>query len=166
VGMNIKAGTFANLEVGDKAARLIIAADRIAEQTHDFFEAKGPGPGDHAANAFMQQLRDVAKGLFGQDFSEARISGNCGFKVDFYFPDEQTVVEFAFSLDKPMNEFERDIFKCLLAQENGHTVKKLILVSKPGGRTRIAYPGPSAIRQWVGSKFGLGIEVLELRRPA
>ncbi len=74
-------------------------------------------------------------------------------------------MEFTFSLDKPISEFERDIFKCLLAQEAGHPVRKLLLVSKPGGEVRTASPGPKAIKDWVLRKYGLQVEVWELVPP-
>ena len=74
-------------------------------------------------------------------------------------------MEFAFSLDKPISEFERDIFKCLSAQEAGHPVRKLLLVSKPGGEARTASPGPKAIKDWVLRKYGLQVDVRELVPP-
>jgi hypothetical protein len=153
------------LDGGTKTARLIILAQRLAEQTPHFFEIKGSGDGDRAVNEFIAQLSSMAKGLFGHDFSQAKISGKCGFTVDFYIPDEQMVVEFAFSLHQPMNEFERDVFKCLLAQEDGSRVQKLVLVGKPGGMKKLDSPGPMMMRNWVQEKHGLEIEVFELQRP-
>ncbi len=145
-----------------KAQRLIVLAQKLADQTPDFYKTKGPGVGDRATNKFMEQLRRLAKEIFGGEFSEAKICGDNNFTADFYFPDEETVVEIAFSLDKPINEFERDIFKCLLAQNCGHRVRKLILVSKPGGEKRQEYPGPKGIKDWVKEKYGLEIEIWEL----
>ncbi len=74
-------------------------------------------------------------------------------------------MEFAFSLEKPISEFERDVFKRLLAQEAGHPVRKLLLVSKPGGEARTASPGPKAIKEWVLRKYGLQVDVRELVPP-
>jgi hypothetical protein len=153
------------LDIGTKTARLVILAQKLADQTPLFFETKGPGVGDRAANEFTAQLSRIARELFGHDFSQAKICGKCGFTVDFYIPDEQTVVEFTFGLDKPMSEFERDIFKCLLAKDNDNHVQELVLVSKPGGIKKLEAPGPMAIRRWVREKHGLEIEVLELQRP-
>jgi hypothetical protein len=100
--------------------------------------------------------------MFGGDFSEAKICGENKFAIDFYFEDEETAVEFAFGLDKPLNEYERDIFKCLLAQDAGHPVRKLLLVSKPGGQKRLDAPGPRAIKDWVERKHNLEIQVWDL----
>jgi hypothetical protein len=152
------------LDIGKKTARLVVLAQQLANRTPSFFEVKGPGAGDRAANEFIAQLSRMARELFGHDFSQAKISGECGFAVDFYVTDEQTVVEFAFCLDKPMNEFERDVFKCLLAKDGGSNVQKLILVGKPGSIKKMEAPGAMAIRKWVWKRHGLGIEVFELQR--
>ncbi len=161
------AGTLAigELRLGVKAARLIQEAQRIAERTQDFFKTKGAGAGDLATNAFMNGLRQAARQAFDCNFSEAKICGKNNFTLDFYFPDEETAVEFAFSLSKPISEFERDIFKCLLAQHNGQIVRKLVLVGKPGALKRIASPGPRAIIEWVRSQHSLDVQVRELLPP-
>jgi len=110
----------------------------------------------------MQDLRKVATGLFGADFSEVRVRKDLGFRFDFYFPDEETVVEIALCLDKPMTELEKDIFKCLLARDSGLVIKRLVLVAKPGGEKRHSAPGQKAIREFVQRSFGLTVEVREL----
>jgi len=150
--------------MGEKVDRLILAAQKLAEQQPDFFKTKGQGPGDHAANEYMRNLRKVAQGIFGKDHSEAKVRADLDFKFDFYFPEEATVVEIALSLDKPMTEMEKDIFKCLLAKEAGKPIERLVLVAKPGGETRQTTPGQAAIREFVTKKFGLGIDIFELVR--
>ena len=144
---------------------MILLAQKFAEVTPGFFETKGPGIGDKAANEFMDKLNASAKEMFGQDFSQRKICGENKFAPDFYFPEEQTVVEFAFGLDKPMNEYERDIFKCLLAQDHGYKIRKLVLVSKSGGQARLSAPGPKAIKEWAGRMHDLEIEVWDLLPP-
>ena len=143
---------------------MVLTAQKLAEQHPDFFKVKGPGEGDRASNQYMGNLRKLAEGLFGRDYSETRVRADLDFKFDFYFPDEATVVEIALSLDKPMTEMEKDIFKCLLAREDGKQVDRLVLVAKPGGENRQATPGQKAIREFVGRRFGLAIEVFELVR--
>lgn len=106
-----------------RVAKLFLAAQKIAWQTPDFFQKKGPGHGDRANAQFMSSLRQVAQGLFGCDLSEKRACRAANFRLDFYFPEERTAVEFAFGLCNPMSEFERDIFKCLLAQDEGLPVR-------------------------------------------
>ena len=148
-----------------KAERLFLLAQKIAERTPGFFDTKGPGLGDRAALEFMKSLREAARGLFGQDFSEKRVSSQVAFAIDFVFPDEGTAVEVAFGLHNPLNEYERDIFKCLLARDSGHQINRLIFVVKPGGTAKQTAPGPKAIAQFVAGKFGLKIEILELVPP-
>jgi hypothetical protein len=125
--------------------RLCILAQRIAEGMPDFFEKKGPGKGDHATAAFVRTLREAANNLFGSDLSEKPACTAAGFRFDFYFPQEAVAVEFAFGLHNPNSEFERDIFKCLLAMEDGCAVKKLMLIGKPGAIARLSAPAPKAI---------------------
>ena len=146
-----------------KSDHLLLLAQGIVEQTSGFFEKKGPGVGDHATGAFVRSLRQLAKEVFGADYSEKAVCKGAGFRFDFYFPDEWTAVEFAFGLHNPNSEFERDILKCILAIEDGCPVKKLILIGKPGAIVRLSAPAPRAIVALVGRRFGLAVEVLELR---
>jgi hypothetical protein len=55
------------------------------------------------------------------------------------------------------SEYEKDIFKCLLAQEKGAAIHKLVFLAKPGAA--------KAIAQFVLSHFGLQITVEELVDP-
>jgi hypothetical protein len=144
--------------------QLCILAQRIAEHSPDFFDKKGPGKGDHATAVFVRSLRDAARGLFGADYSEKSVCAAAGSRFDFYFPDEAVVVEFAFGLHNPNSEFERDIFKCLLAMEDGCAVRKLILMGKPGAIAKLNAPAPKAILAFVERRFGLTVEILELQR--
>jgi hypothetical protein len=149
-------------QLPDSVLRLFIAAQRIADQTPDFFKVKGPGAGDHASLIFMAALRKISQDILGAKcICEHRVCTGAAFAVDFYFPDEATVVEVALSLDKPISEYERDIFKCLLAKERGCAVRKLLFITKPGGYRKNA-PGPQAIARFVREKFELEIEILEM----
>jgi hypothetical protein len=112
--------------------RLCVLAQRIAEGTPEFFSTKGPGKGDHATAAFVRSVREAARGMFGTDYSEKPACTSAGFRFDFFFPEEAVAVEFAFGLHNPNSEFERDIFKCLLAIDDGCPAKKLMLIGKPG----------------------------------
>lgn len=83
-------------ELPDRLARLVLAAQKIADQIPDFFQAKGPGKGDHASLAFMAKLREAARSLFGENcHCEHKVCRSVGFAFDFYFPDEGAVVEVA-----------------------------------------------------------------------
>lgn len=113
----------------------------------------------------MRLLREAAQGIFGSDFSEKPACTSAGFRFDFFFPEEAVAVEFAFGLHNPNSEFERDIFKCLLAIEEGCSVKKLMLIGKPGAIARLSAPAPKAIVFFVRKRFDLAVEIFELQYP-
>jgi hypothetical protein len=162
--MNGHLTTLASFEAFAKETKLFLLAQAIATSTPGFFQIKGPGIGDKASHAFMLHLRREATKLFGEDFSERRACGRAKFALDFYFPDEKTAVEVALSLRNPSSEYERDIFKCLLAMEDGCPIRQLVFITKPGGHINIIQrSGATAIRAWVEKKFGLEIEVRELQ---
>jgi len=146
-----------------KESTLFLLVQAIATQTAGFFTIKGPGIGNKASNAFMAKLRTAAVKVFGADYSEKRVCGNARFAFDCYFPDEETDVEVALSLRNPSSEYERDIFKCLLAIEGGCSIRQLVFITKPGGHFRIFQrPGATAIRTYVDKKYGLEIDVREI----
>jgi hypothetical protein len=149
-----------------KAERLLLIAQKIAEETPDFFTAIGQGAGNLRSNAFMEELRNRAKSTFGRGYSEAKLCGDNKLAVDFYFPEEETVVEIAGMLSAPNSEYEKDIFKCLLAQERGAAIHKLVFIAKPGAAKVQNQPGRLAIARFVLSRFNLQITVEELVDPA
>src|SRR5262249_45906133 len=91
---------------------------------------------------FIETVTDLAKQCFGVDYSQKSICYGSGFAVDFYFPEEATVAELAFGLHNPNTEYERDIFKCLLAIDCGYAIRRLLFISKPGARPTIAARSP------------------------
>ena len=165
---DVKAITEATFEDPPRVAKLFLMAQRIAWQTPGFFQKKGPGHGDRASAQFMLSLRQAAQGLFGHDLSEKRACRSANYRFDFYFPEERTAVEFAFGLCNPLSEYERDIFKCLLAQKEGLQVGRLLFVGKPGALSRQGARGPIAIAKFVEHAQGLKVDVIELleEKPA
>jgi len=137
-------------------------ARSIAASNSEFHAVKGPGIGDRATAAFMYSLRERAREGFGQDYSEKKICGKNSFAVDFYFPDEATIVEVALGLPNPNSEFEKDILKAIMAQECGHSVSRLYFISRPGAAKKCSQPGRSAFTVWAKEKHGLTIEIHEL----
>jgi hypothetical protein len=150
------------LEDWPRVAKLFVMAQEIAWQTPGFFEKKGPGHGDRASAQFMSTLRRAAQSKYGCDLSEKRACQSAKWRFDFYFPEEKTAVEFAFGLCNPLSEYERDIFKCLLAQKEGLPIEKLFLIGKPGANARQEAPGPRAIADFVELSYGLKVDVIEL----
>lgn len=146
----------------DKTSELIKIARDIAADTPEFHIIKGPGRGDHATRDFMAILREIAENAFGQDHSEKRISGDTKFSVDFWFPDEMTVVEFALTLRNAASEFHKDIFKVLLAIDSGVDVKRLVFISKPGAIKRHNEPASKAITDWLNKHYNVEMDIIEL----
>ncbi len=137
-------------------------AQNLANERPELFKKKGPGLGNQSTNLFMIELRKRAQNKFGRSFSENRICGNTDFAVDFYFPEEATIVEVALSLNNPNREFEKDIIKAILAKKAGNAVKKLVFISKPGAIQRNDEPGPKAIASWVEEDYGIKVVIKEL----
>ena len=150
----------------NQAERLLRLAQELVVDHPGFFEVKGPGAGDRATNAFMKNLRERARGVFGNDYAEKVISGANDFRVDYYFPSEATIVEVALGLSKPKTEFERDILKATMAQEADYAVKRLVFISKPGALKKCAQPGRVAMTQWLLQNHHIAIEIYELHANA
>ena len=146
----------------DRVERLAAMAQRLAEERPTFFEIKGPSVGDHDTAAFMKELRARAQAHFGTDYSERKVCGANNLCVDFYFPDEGTIVEVALGLRNPTSEYERDVLKALMAKEAGYAVSRLLFLSKPGALKRLGQPGAMAIAAWAERLHGLCVETREL----
>jgi hypothetical protein len=122
----------------------------------------GPGAGDRSTHRFMDRLRVGALEAFGEDLSERRICGDNAFAVDFYFAEEATIVEVALGLAYPNTEFEKDVLKALMAQEEGHVVNRLVFISRAGAEKKCSQPGRMAVRNWAKQRHDLDIEVYDL----
>jgi hypothetical protein len=145
-----------------KVEKLLSLAREIAVRDAAFHAVKGPGAGDRATNQFMQELRQRAVVEFGKDYAEAQLCGDNSLAVDYYFPDEATIVEIALGLPNPASEFEKDVLKALMAQELSHNVAKLLFISRPGAKKKCRQPGRSAVVDWAAAKHALTVEVQEL----
>ena len=137
-------------------------AVELAVRNPDFQAVLGPGDGDRATHSFMRCLRDLANARFGDDFSEKKICGQTSLAVDFYFPNEETIVEVALGLPNSATEVEKDVLKAIMAKETGNAVSKLVFISRAGAGKKCSQPGRMAVRAWAESKHGLTIEVHDL----
>ncbi len=151
-----------DVEKVTKAEWLYVLARSLALRTPNFFTVKGPGPGDKANRIFMEQLRILAKNRFGRDYSEQRLCPGTKFAIDFYFPEDVTAVELAFGLHNPLSEYERDLFKCFLAQDAGYSIDRLLFITKPTAYRKLQAPAPKAIAAWAEKHAGITVDVLEL----
>src|SRR5437773_6761578 len=144
-----------------KTDDLFRIAQDLANQWPRFYERLGPGHGDRATHAYMTELNARALRDFGQRYHQQQISGDNAMSVDFYFPDEATIVEVAMSLRNSNSEFERDVLKAIMAQEAGNPVTHIIFLSKPGVHARSQAPSSQAIIAWAQAAHGLTVEVRE-----
>lgn len=149
----------------NKLDHLFSLAQGLADDCPSFFDIKGPGIGDRDTGQFIRALRSLAKEAFVIDHSEKRLCGANNLCVDFYFPDEQTIVEVALGLRNPTSEYERDILKAIMAKESGSPVSRLVFISKPGAAKRLGQPGAAAIAAWAYRQHGVQVDVRELVRP-
>jgi len=149
------------METGTKTEKLLKIIQSLADEQPIFFEVKGEGAGNLDTNRFMSEVRRAALMAFDYDHSEKRICGNSSHAVDFYFEAEATIVEIALGIYLPNSEFEKDIFKALLAQELS-PVRRLVLVGKPSAVRVCARPGRTAVIDWALRRHGLQVEVFEI----
>lgn len=150
-------------ETMTKTQQIISMANEIAGTTPDFHKIKGPGTGDKANHVFMATLQSRARDTFGKDYAEKQISGDIKSAVDFYIPEEKTIIEIALTLRVPLSEFQKDIFKALLARDNGVEVEHLVFVAKPGARKRHQEPASQAIIHWLKKHYSINVTIEELK---
>ena len=149
----------------EKRKQFVEIAQSLAREREGFFAIKGPGVGDRDTIDFMAELRRRAFSTFGTDHTERKICGANNLCIDFYFPEDATIVEIALGLRNPSSEFERDILKALMATEAGYDVGRLVFISKPGALKRLGQPGARAIALWAEKKHGSKVVVHELENP-
>jgi hypothetical protein len=147
----------------NKAETIRELAQQVASETEGFFVVSGPGIGDRLTKGFIARLRAGAIAAFGQDYAEQCICGTNKLAVDYYFPDEATIVEVALSIRNSNSEFERDILKALMAQESAHRVERLVFISRPGALKQHSSPSSQAIIAWAQRRHELQIEVHDLQ---
>ena len=145
-----------------KSEKLYNLAKNLAGKTYGFLDTKGPGIGNHATNQFVASLNSLAIKEFGEDYSERNICGENALAVDYYFPDEEVIVEVALGLKNPNSEYEKDILKTIIAKQLGSRVKKLIFITKPGGAKKCNQPGRVAVKKWLSESNGIEIVVWDL----
>ena len=146
----------------DAVTRLVDIARQLARTRPRFLDIKGAGHGDRATAEFMGELRRELKTELPEARAEQRICGKTNFAVDFFLPEQAAVVEVALSLRNSLTEFERDILKVLLAQDQGCNVNRLVFISKPGAVKRLSEPGPAAIINWAKRRHDLSVEIHEI----
>ena len=145
-----------------KAAQLVEIAKQLATSRNGFVESLGPGMGNRRTNAFVSELREKALARFGLDHSEVRFCKDNSSRFDFYFRDEQTIVEIALGLPNPNTEFEKDLLKALVARDHDHPVARLVFVSRQGAIKKCEQPARAAMIAWALKHHQLTVEIVEL----
>jgi hypothetical protein len=164
---------FGSLEqLGPQTSTVIRLAQDLTAAYPNFFTIKGPGVGDKETNSFISTLRKSAEAALNGDHSEKAIFStllpldqSVSIRVDYWFPEEETILEIALGLRNPLSEFERDVLKAVTARDAGLQVSKLVLLAKPDALKRQSQPWYRHIRDWAK---GRGVEVLvfELEAPS
>jgi hypothetical protein len=145
----------------NKTERILDLIQKAAAELH-VFERRGPGAGNINTNLVMARINKEVASEFGREVVECALAAGVRQSVDFYIPDEATVIEVEFSLCNPYPCLEKDAFKILLAKESGHNINRLILVGDPGCSKRLAAPTPRAIIDWLNRNHDLEVHIVEL----
>ena len=145
----------------DRVETIINIARECAKKTPHFLTIKGEGEGDRATYTFMKDLKTILISSLSEDYSEKRICGNNKLAVDFYIPEESTIIEIALSLRNSNSEFERDILKALIAKKYGYKVDRLVFLSKPGAKKKHEQASSKEIISWAKANHNIKIEIFE-----
>ena len=145
--------------------RICEMAQQLASQIDGFQERRGPGKeaGNGVTDDFLVALdRQVAAHFPTECRLQEPVAPGVRYSFDYFIPSEETAVEIALSLRNIVTEFEKDIFKAILARDAGKALRKLVLIGKSGSVKRQNGTGPNAIKAWVRNHCGIEIEVREL----
>jgi hypothetical protein len=151
--------------MGTIAQRIFDMAQELARETPGLHERIGPGEeaGNGVTTRFLESLnRTVTAECGDQVRLQERTVPNAKYSFDYFIPSEETAVEIALGIRNPVSEFEKDIFKAILAKDMGKPLRKLVLIGTEGAIKCRDAPGPTAISRWVKQKCGIEVEVKEL----
>jgi hypothetical protein len=151
------------MEMSATTARILELANAIAkERGLIFFDRLGPGKGNDSTTSFMQELHTRVRAELGAGLGEICLCGTNKLCVDFYIRHERTIIEIELGARNPHTNFERDIFKGLLAKDEGCEIDYLIIIGKPGTVKRLQMPDARAIANWVQKHHSIGIQIYDL----
>ncbi len=138
-----------------KTRTILRLAQEVADSLPDMFRKKGPGERNKFTNRYMAALNQKVTEALGKQYVEQPISGNTRQCVDFFVPDEKTIVEVELSLYNVHTNLDRDIFKALLEIDSGHQIHTLLLVGKEPAKQRHTQPASMALIKWVRTHHAL-----------
>jgi len=147
------------------ADQILKIAQTLARQTRGFQKRKGPGKraGNGVTNKFLKNLDKAVEAKWPRKVRrQEQAATGVNYSFDYYIPSERTAVEIALSLRNVVTEFEKDIFKAILAKQSHKPITKLLLIGKKGSVKRQNEPGPRAIKAWTKQNCRIAVEVREL----
>ncbi len=147
-----------------KTQRIVRLAQEVADSLPAMFHKKGPGPGNDFTKLYMAILNQRVTKALGKQYVEQCISGNTKQCVDFFVPNENTIVEVELSLYNSHTNLERDIFKALLAIDSGHQIQTLLLVGKEPAKKIHTQPALIALINWVKTHHELNVVIEDIKK--
>ncbi len=144
----------------DECQRIFEIAQRVAKRFPEVSQGSAITPRQRAE--FIRRLeKEVQKELRGVLIEEP-LSSFSRATFNFYLPSTSTAVEIALPLWESDSEFERDLFKCLLASDEGKPVDRLVFIGCKGTKITSELPCRQAILRYVLDKYGLAVSMMEL----
>lgn len=140
-------------------------AQQVADELPDMFRKKGPGEGNHFTNLYMSRLNKAVAALLGKSCIEQKICDPTDLCVDFYVPEEATIIEVELSLYNVHTNLDRDIFKGLLAKDAGHSVSTLLLIGKEPAKERHTQPASRVLIDFVKRHHDLNVIIEDIKKP-
>jgi len=147
-----------------KTQTILRLAQEVADRLPGMFSKKGAGKGNKFTNHYMTLLNRRVTEILGSEYVEQCISGDTKQCVDFFVPDEKTIVEVELSLYNVHTNLDRDIFKALLAIDSGHQIHTLFLIGKEPAKRRHTQPASMALINWVKKYHALNVVIEDIKK--
>lgn len=145
-----------------KAERIVRLAQEVAD-SYDLFSARRIGAGNDYTHEVVDHLKSRVVEEFGSGVVNQFLAKGHGQSVDFWLEEEQTIVEVEFSMLTLLPVLEKEVFKALLAQDEGKDVRHLVLIGDPGAVRQYRTPTARSVMQWVEREHGIRVQVRELK---
>lgn len=147
-----------------KAEIIYKLAEQTASEFPDMFRKKGPGEGNRFTNRYMSRLNQAVGEVLGKHYEEQKICGKTDQSVDFYVPEESTIIEVELSLYNVHTNLDRDIFKALIAKDAGYRVATLVLIGKEPAEERHAQPASRTLIDFVKRYHNLDVIIRDIKK--
>ncbi len=145
-----------------KAERIFQLAQEGAD-TFRMFKARRAGAGIPYVNEVINHLKFLVVQEFGNGVVNQFLNKENRQTVDFWLEDEQTIMEVEFNTFNSPPVLERQVFKALLAKDDGKDVRQLILIGDPGSILLSQAPTPASIINWVERQHQIQVQIWELK---